>query len=279
MGSSWVFSEAGPGFAPNDKVLCRLISLANGRLGECLRSRFAKANVTLQSTLRNRLLSRMSADAFALLADHLQPVAFSRGYVFAEADTSIPFAHFLEDGLASIVAMSPEGQQAEAGIIGREGFVHPALVLGSDRGPHAIIGQLPGHSHRIGRAALMNAIEHSPELRRLLLLFTQTFLAQTSFTVLSNAVHQVDERLARWLLMCHDRSDSNDIPLTHEFMGIMLAVRRVSVTNALHALEGYGFIELARSYVVIRNRATLEEFAGDAYGKAEAEYRRLLGPL
>ena len=197
----------------------------------------------------------------------------------ADADQPIAFAHFLESGVASIVAISPEGQKAEAGIIGREGFVHPAVVLGSDSIPHNIQIQIPGASNRIARADLLAAVEASPTLRQTLLLFAQVNTVQIAFTTLSNAVHQVDERLARWLLMCHDRADSDDIALTHEFMGVMLAVRRVSVTNALHVLEGNGFIELARGFVIIRNRAALEEFASDGYGRSEAEYRRLLGPL
>ena len=125
----------------------------------------------------------------------------------------------------------------------------------------------------------MDAMNESQALHEMLLRFAYVTTVQASFTLLSNAVHQVDERLARWLLMCHDRLESDDIRLTHEFMSLMLAVRRPSVTNALHTLEGNGFIELTRGYVFIRNRRALEEFAGDAYGKPEAEYNRLLGSL
>ena len=139
--------------------------------------------------------------------------------------------------------------------------------------------QLGGTAHRIAAADFADVVEASATVRRTMLLFTQANGVQSGFTTLSNAVHHVEERLARWLLMCHDRSDSNDLPLTHQFMGLMLSVRRVSVTNALHMLEGNGYIELSRGYVTIRNRAELEDFAGDAYGRAEAEYRRLLGPL
>lgn len=103
-------------------------------------------------------------------------------------------------------------------------------------------------------------------------------MVQTSYTALSNAVHPIAERLARWLLMSDDRLDG-DLPLTHEFLSIMLAVRRPSVTTALHVLEGNGFIRAARGSIVVRDRAALEEFAGDAYGVPEAEYERLIGPL
>ncbi len=114
---------------------------------------------------------------------------------------------------------------------------------------------------------------------RALLRFAHINSVQASYSTLSNAVHQVDERLARWLLMCHDRSSTDDMSLTHEFMSVMLSVRRPSVTNALHVLEGNGYIKSERGYVTIINRFALEAFAGDAYGKPEAEYRRLFGSL
>ena len=232
-----------------------------------------------QSALSNRILSRLSAEDFARLADQLVAQDCARGMMFCDADQPIPFVHFLESGVASVVAVSPEGERVEAGIIGREGFVHPAIVLGADRIPHDVQTQLPGHSHRIAVAELLEAVEASKTLRRTLLLFAEAQAIQSTYTTLSNAVHQIEERLARWLLMCHDRSDSDDIPLTHEFMGVMLAVRRPSVTTTLHVLEGNGFLETSRGFVTIADRAGLEDFAGDAYGRPEAEYKRLLGPL
>jgi CRP-like cAMP-binding protein len=89
----------------------------------------------------------------------------------------------------------------------------------------------------------------------------------------------VSERLARWLLMCHDRVQGNEIELTHEFLSLMLAVRRPSITTSLHILEGNGFIKAERGNITIRNRAALEEFAHDAYGKPEMAYRRLMKDL
>jgi CRP-like cAMP-binding protein len=109
--------------------------------------------------------------------------------------------------------------------------------------------------------------------------FIHAFGSQISFTALSNAVHNIDERLARWLLMCHDRVDGNEILLTHEFISLMLAVRRPSVTTALHILEGKKLIRAERGRITVRDRAGLESFAGDVYGKPEEEYRRLIGEL
>ena len=232
-----------------------------------------------QASLQNRLLSRAPPADFAMLAGKLVPCTLRRNDIVSEANTQLKHAYFLEDGMASIGAESPEGQVTEAGVVGREGFLHPAVVLGSDTIPFKLQIQMAGHGHRVLIADLLQSFEQSVSWRRTLLLFAQINTVQGGFSTLSNAVHQIDERLARWLLMCHDRSSSDDLALTHEFMSIMLSVRRPSVTNTLHVLEGNGFIKNERGYVTIRNRAALEEFAGDAYGKPEAEYRRLLGPL
>ncbi len=232
-----------------------------------------------QADCRNLLLSAMSAEDFALLAPDLKSVDLPKGFVLAEADRVIEFLYFPETSIGSVVATSPEGLECEAGLIGCEGVLPLPVLLGSDASPHRIIVQVPDGGHSIGRLKFLEAFEASPTLRRLCLRYVQVMSVQAAFTALSNAVHPIDERLARWLLMCHDRCPSDEIPLTHEFMSLMLAVRRPSVTTALHVLEGNGFIRSDRGYVTIVNRKALEEFAGDAYGRPEAEYRRLIGPI
>lgn len=230
-----------------------------------------------QTHVRNRLLSRLPAQDFEALAPHLEPLRTVASMVLVSPEEPIETVHFLESGIASIIVRSADGHLAEVGLIGREGFVHPAVVLEVDRIPQAVLIQLPGHALQLSRRHLVAAARGSVELHRMLLLFAQAQAVQTSFTTLANAVHQINERLARWLLMCHDRSESDDLALTHEFMGVMLSVRRPSVTNALHILEGERLIRLERGLVTIRDRTALETYAGDAYGRPEAEYRRLFG--
>ena len=233
-----------------------------------------------QADVVNRLLARLSAEDFASLAPRLEPVACPRAMTIAEPNEQISHAYFLESGITSIVVMATDGgSQAEVGLIGREGFVHPLLALGSDRLPELIQMQVPGAGHRIARDAFLDAKAASATLPLTLLLFTQTLCVQSSFTSRANAVSTVDQRLARWLLMCHDRSDSDDLELTHGFVSTMLSVRRPSVTTSIHVLAGHGFIDADRGFITIRNRIGLEAFAGDAYGQPESEYRRLLGPM
>ena len=232
----------------------------------------------VQSAVRNAILRRLSESDFALLAPSLVWIDCPQSFALVERNTAIQDVFFMEDGVASVVVGSPEGQITEAGVIGREGFVIPAVVLGSDRVTTNVGIQVAGSAYRIDRLALLDAATRSLSLRDLLVRFAHVLMVQTTYTLLANAVHQIDERLARWLLMCHDRVSGDNIQLTHEFMSVMLSVRRPSVTNTLHILEGNGYIRSDRGFVTIINRQGLEAFAADAYGQPEAEYRRLLGP-
>lgn len=219
----------------------------------------------------------MSADDFALLAPDLEVCKESRGTVLFRAGQPADRVWFLHSGIASMVAVSPDQLRVEAGVVGREGFVPIAAALGSDTSPYEGIIQMPDDCHSISLSAFCKALDRSKTLRDLCLSFVQVMTSQIAYTALSNAVHPIDERLARWLLMCDDRIVGSELPLTHEFMSVMLTVRRPSVTSALHVLEGNGFIRAERGCIVIRNRAALEAFASDAYGKPEAEYERLIG--
>jgi CRP-like cAMP-binding protein len=218
-------------------------------------------------------------EAFREIAGHLEPVDLPRGYVFSEPLKDCNYAYFPESGIGSIVAISPEGQQSEVGIFGREGMTPAYLVLETAMTPYAIFMQVPGAGHRILNETLFSITQKSASLRRCLLRYAYVLSIQTAYTGLSNSIHHVDVRLARWLLMCHDRTRSDQFSLTHEFLAVMLSVRRSSVTNALHMLEGNHLIYSERSLIIIRDRKALEDFAGDAYGIPESEYNRLIGKL
>lgn len=203
------------------------------------------------------------------------PRSFQLSAPHEEAD----FAYFPETGIASIVAQSPQGQQAEIGIFGRDGMTPVSLVLAADKDPYSIFMQVEGNGYRIATSHMKRILSEDSDLQTLLARYAQSLAVQGAYTSLSNAVHHIDERLARWILMCHDRADGDELNLTHEFLAIMLAVRRPSVTTALHVLEGRKLIYSERGVIIVRDRAALEEFARDAYGEAEKEYERLVGPL
>lgn len=232
-----------------------------------------------QASIRNSLLTALSADDFALLQPQLEHVRLPKGAILTVPDEPIEAVYFPETALGSVVAISPEGHKIEGSMVGWEGVTSLAVVHGTDRTPHQVVAQIEGEAWRITTQAFRAALAQSPSLMALMLRYAQALYIQTTYTALSNANHGVEERLARWLLMCHDRAEGDELALTHEFLSIMLAVRRPSVTTALHVLEGMGLIRAARGKVLIRDRAGLVDFARDAYGIPEAEYARLVGPM
>jgi CRP-like cAMP-binding protein len=228
---------------------------------------------------RNSLINALSPADRALLQPHLTRVSVARGETLAAPNTAVASVYFPETALGSVVAISPEGHKIEASMVGWEGVTSLAVVHAADRSPHHVIAQVEGDAWRLSADAFRSAMARSASLVTMMLRFAQALYVQTTYTALSNANHGVEERLARWLLMSHDRSEGDDLALTHEFLGIMLAVRRPSVTTALHVLEGQHLIRSQRGRVLIRDRAGLEDFARDAYGIPEAEYARLVGPM
>jgi CRP-like cAMP-binding protein len=152
-----------------------------------------------------------------------------------------------------------------------------AILLGDRRTPHSTLyaGRRTWTAHR--RVELNKAMQESASLQASLLKFVHVFMVQTAHTAIANARTKLDERLARWILMAHDRLDDRSMPLAHEFLSLMLGVRRAGVTEALHELTAQKLIQSARGSVVVLNRKGIERMAGAAYGTPEAEYRRLIG--
>lgn len=150
-------------------------------------------------------------------------------------------------------------------------------VHGSDRTSHRCFIQLPGSAFRISSAVLRTELDRSGTLRSLLMAYAHSFMTQIAGTALANASYTVEQRLARWLLMCHDRIDGDEIAMTHEFLSLMLNVRRAGVTVAIKALENARFVNGQRGVITISDRPALEKFATDSYGGPEAVYKRLIG--
>ncbi|WDR02709.1 Crp/Fnr family transcriptional regulator [Devosia algicola] len=232
-----------------------------------------------QADFRNRLLRYLSDDDLAVITPLLEHVELPKGLGISEPNQAIGYYYFMESGIGSIVAVSAEGQRAEVGLVGRDGIIPTAAVMECDTSPHVILIQIEGQGYRIEAGALVQFLTTRPDARRLFVRFVQTLAIQTACTALSNSVHHIEERLARWILMCHDRTENGEVALTHEYISIMLAVRRPSVTTALHVLEGNHLVYSERGMLTIRDRAALENFALDAYGIPEQEYARLVGPM
>jgi CRP-like cAMP-binding protein len=229
-----------------------------------------------QLSIANRLLASLSADDFASLQRHLEPVPLDMRQVLIEPNTPIAHVYFPEAGMSSVTNNS-SGGKIEVGVIGREGMVGLPIVLGIDQTPYEHFMQIAGHGWRIAVQDLEQAMGQNSSLHRQLLRYAQASHVQVSETAFTNANSDVEARLARWLLMCHDRVEDDDIPLTHEFIAMMLGVRRPGVTLALHVLEGMQVIQAKRGLITVLDREKLEELADEAYGLSEAEYMRLMG--
>ena len=226
------------------------------------------------------LLQSLGDDDLALLKPHFSRKQMAVEQTLLHADRPIEHVWFPEGGVASIVAMTQDHGWTEVGIFGWDGFAGTALLLGSDQSPHEVFIQVDGHTGlRIEADRFLEAVERSVTLRKALLRYVQTLLVQSAQSAVSNAHQRIEARLARWILMCHDRMEGDEIALTHKFMAMMIAAERSGVTVSLHVLEGAGLIRSKRGRVVVLDRHGLQELSGDGYGQPEAEYRRLIGPF
>ena len=238
----------------------------------------AHADAPDQVAVRNILLRRLPPEDYRRLQPHLKRVRLGVDEFIARAGAAIDNVCFLEGGIAGFLDVLGDGRKIAVGVVGREGFVGWPLLLGDDRWPYdVVIRAAAAGALKVEAAAFDSIIEMSPACRKLLLRFSGAFTSQMGRTIVSNLIHPVDRRTARWLLLYHDRLDGDEIALTHEELGAMLGVRRSSVTDALHALEGRGLLRGLRGRVVIQDRAGLELLAGEGYGPAEAHYARLVG--
>jgi len=227
--------------------------------------------------LRNRLLASLSPDDLAVLAADLEPVPLKLRLQLELPDKPIEHVYFIEDGFASVVAVHAHVKRVEVGVIGCEGMSGTAVVLANDRSPHATYMQVAGRGHRIPADRLRDAMAASRPLHDLMLRYVQCFMVQTAHAAMANACATLDERLARWILMAHDRVGHETLPLTHELLSLMLGVRRPGVTEALDGFESRGLVQLGRGRIAVIDRRGIEEIGGRYYGTAEAEYRRLIG--
>ncbi len=229
---------------------------------------------------RNLLIQSMTPDDLALLKPLFERVDLAHHQILAGAHEPISHVYFPESGVVSLTGSTAGDGRTELGVIGREGLTGTAVLLGTDRSPNECFVQVDGASAlRIGADDLRQSITQSGSLQTLLLRYIQTFFIQSAYNTISNARDGVEARLARWLLMCHDRIDGDEIHLTHEFMSRMISARRSGVTVSLHILEGAGIIWSERARLIILDREKLQNLAGETYGVPEAEYRRLIGPF
>jgi CRP-like cAMP-binding protein len=212
----------------------------------------------------NCILSRFTPEDLALLAD-LRPVELRKSSRLELANRPIERVFFPESGLASVIARGSPGKEVEVGMVGTDGMTGLAVALGLDRTATQTVVQIAGQGYAASSAVVAAAMDKSPALRHVILAYCHDFMLQAAYTALSNGKNKIDERLARWLLMTDDRVDHRDLALTHEFLAIMLGVRRAGVSLAVESLSERGIIAATRGSIRILHRDALISMCGGTY--------------
>jgi CRP-like cAMP-binding protein len=226
---------------------------------------------------RNRLLALLPPDVLAQLAPKFSRVSLSLRQSLYAADQPIEAVFFFESGMASMVTQLEDGVQAEVGIIGFEGMTGIALLHGADSSFTDGFVQIAGTALRMGASAFRQELQSNEPFRVLLLRYSEAHQAQISQTAACNGRHGLEQRLARWLLMAHDRVEDDELPLTQEFLAMMLGVHRPSITVTAGILQRAGLIRYASGRITILDRPSLEASSCECYSAVRGRFERLLG--
>jgi CRP-like cAMP-binding protein len=224
----------------------------------------------------NLILLSLSDSDYTALRPHLEYVDLPNHLVLHEGGGKLEFAHFPNRGLISLVVGMKDGKSAEAGILGNEGFTATPAAVGLSRSPLQAVVQITGDGFRVKVAVLQNTVQSAPRLQLILSRYAVVQGIQVAQTAACNRLHDVKQRLARWLLMTQDRVDSASLPITHDFLATMLGTDRPSVSLAAGVLQKKKLIEYTRGAVKIVNRKKLEAFACECYGITQ-QYNGELG--
>lgn len=223
------------------------------------------------------LLAHGDLRAREALASKLEPVNLPVGSVLVAFGEETREAYFLQAGVASVIARSPKKKTSEIGIIGREGIIPALPALSRQPSLFDVIMKIEGRGYQISVQSLHEMVETLPSLRQLLDRFVEAFLVQSAYNAFAAVSHSPEERVARCLLMCHDRMDGDEIPLTKKSLSAMALADYDDVAEVLPRLEAQRLVRSTRNRVVVNNRAGLEVVARDCYGRAEYAYRHLIG--
>ncbi len=214
----------------------------------------------------NKILLSLPPKERDQVLSKLELVRLKLHQVIHEAGETIKSGYFVNAGVISVLAVQPDGKSVEVGLIGKEGFVGLPLLVGYRSSPTRLITQGDGTAYRCDADVLRQLVQQFPELGKHLHRFAHRLAMQTTQIAACNRLHDVVERLARWILMSHDRILEDNLPLTQEFLATMLGTRRSSVTVAAGILQKAGLISYTRGSVKILSRKKLEDAACDCYG-------------
>ena len=225
----------------------------------------------------NRLLGLLLPKDYRRLRPHLHRMPLNYRQSLYRAHKPIEFVYFIETGVGSLVNTMANGQASEVGTIGNEGLVGLPLVLGDDRAPTSVYIQVPGAGLRMKATLFKKELARSASMRTVMLHYAHAFFNQVAQSAACNQFHSIEQRCCRWMLMTHDRMQSDEFLLTQEFLAMMLGVQRTGVTVAAGALQRAGLIRYKYGNVTIIDRRALLRRSCECYGVSKKEFDRLLG--
>jgi len=228
---------------------------------------------THHEPVANRILAALPEEEYQYLLPHLELVALGFKQVLYEPSVPMRFGYFPNSGMICLIAVMQDGASVEVGVIGHEGFLGTPILLGVKANPNRALVQLAGNAFRIKAEALATILPRTPRLELRLRRFVQAQAFHLAQSAACNRLHQVAERLARWLLMARDRASSDELPLTHEFLAEMLGSRRSTVSLAAGTLQKAGLIQYSRGRVKILDRTGLQNSACECY-ETSKQYER-----
>src|SRR5579863_5818164 len=226
------------------------------------------------NNIQNLILLALPADELQAAVKKMEFIELPTHSVLHEAGEPVTHAYFINSGLASVLNVMTDGKSVEVGLAGKEGFIGLPLVVGLSTGPTQVIMQVVGSAHQMTATDFKEVLSHSPVLEKSLNRYAQSLGMQATHVAACNRLHEVDERLARWLLMSQDRLAGDVVPLTQEFLAHMLGTRRASVTVAAGILQKAGLITYNRGSVRIDNRSGLEDAACECYASIRQQSQK-----
>jgi CRP-like cAMP-binding protein len=223
----------------------------------------------------NHLLAALPVDDFERLQPSVQLTELPLGAVLYESGSPMRHCYFPVSGLVSVLQTLEDGHMAEIAVIGNDGCVGVAILLGTRTTPSRAVVQIAGHSYRIDSDVVLSEFSKGGPVQSVLLRYVQSLMAQIAQTAVCNRHHSIEQQLCRWLLMSLDRVPSNKVSMTQELISNMLGVRRVGVTDAARKLQEAGLIHYSRGHITIPDRAKLEAHACECYSVVKRETDRL----
>ncbi len=227
--------------------------------------------------LGNQLLAALPSRDFGRIQPYLEPVSLDLGVVLYESGDPLEFVYFPTTAIVSLLYIMENGATAEIGVVGNDGILGIAIFMGGGTTPNRAIIQSAGKAFRMSVINLKAEFGIGGKFHDLLLRYTQAFITQISQTAVCNRLHSVEQQLCRWLLLSHDRLNSDKLVMTHDLISNMLGVRREGITLAAQKLGGKGLILNLRGTITVIDRHGLESAACECYKVVNDEYQRLLG--